>query len=286
MWERLGDVVTIEIAKDNWDWGYRPFPQGTKATIVGFGEIAYGRTNNCCLPPGVYENNCWAYVEVDGKRYDDSISTCFLKLPEEVVEARRAEGGHPFDKPRLRDLPETKFWEEDKVRLSAFGLRRHASWEGRYGNVPMRLWGIDYDCIDRKRDDGSPWPFYKVDLPDGGSTGLEERELELVERGNVWRYYHGEPLVFSSLEEEASLMKNMGFYEEVRNSRSGFYSWTLEETLESIEAGDVDGFTAGRGFSFGGESERRIDAVRFHDRDLGRRVAEATLKGFNRGQVR
>ena len=31
-----GDEVIITIEKENRDWGYNPFPDGTKATVLGF----------------------------------------------------------------------------------------------------------------------------------------------------------------------------------------------------------------------------------------------------------
>ena len=53
---RIGDRVTVQIAKENREWGYNPCPDGAKAKVLGFSEIAYTRILNFGHKPGIYEN--------------------------------------------------------------------------------------------------------------------------------------------------------------------------------------------------------------------------------------
>lgn len=92
----------------------------------------------------------------------------------------------------------------------------------------------------------------------------------------MWKHYHREALSFSSLKEEANFFKAIGEYEEVRNPKNDLYCWNKDEVLDAIKSGAVHGFSLSSFFG----SEPRINAHRFKDEALGRRVAEATLNGF------
>jgi hypothetical protein len=140
----------------------------------------------------------------------------------------------------------------------------------------MTVSRIDYHFMHKRRD-GSPWPFYDVRFADSGTTSAEESWIELIERGNVWRYYNNEPLSFADLKEEAAFYQLVGQTEEIRNPDNGLYKWEKDEVLDAIRAGTVHGFSVSSGF-FG--SGPHINAMRFRNEELGRRVAKATLEGF------
>ena len=101
--------------------------------------------------------------------------------------------------------------------------------------------------------------------------------MKLVERGDVWKFYHNEPLSFTDLKEEASFFTLIGHTEEVPNPANGRYRWTKEEALDTIREGSVHAISMDNGI-FG--SGPHISARVFHNKELGARVAKATLQGF------
>ena len=271
----VDDKVVVEIGKESREWGYNPCPDGTKATVLGFSEITYGRIGNCGLKPGVYANRFWTRIRLEGgHEYARRLAGFRQRQAEDPDNCRTDEF--------LRDLPETPFWEGDFVRVS-----RRSVISVVYDNMPpkqdpetFQVIGIDYDKLDAKTVVGSKYPAYKISDKIGGGwhTSAGEDEMELAERGPVWKYYHNEPIKFFSLAEEAAFFGLIGETKEVRNQASGLYRWTKEEILDAIKAGLVHGFSLDRGF-FGGAPS--IRAIRFKNEELGKRVACATLEGFN-----
>lgn len=232
-----GDVVTINISDDNWEWGYKPFEQqkGTKAVFLEYSEVIYGRINNFGKKPGIYENVCWSKVKVGEKI--------------EIISSHFIEGATTFniEGDFLRELPETPFWEGDSVS---------------YYDKAMRVTNIRYDIFN-----------FKYTITDDSVYGLEvdvsEHELRLTERGKVWKYYHKEPIEFKNLEEEAIFYKIIGLTEEVRNPYNDIYLWTLEEVLKAIENNIVDAFFMSSGSIC---TNSRICAIKFHDIEFGDKI--------------
>jgi hypothetical protein len=286
----VGDQVIVNIDKESREWGYNPCPDGAKATVLGFSEITYGRIGNCGLKPGVYVNRSWARIRLeDGHEYAEwtgRLELCdqdeYARRMEEFRQ-RQAENSDNFSTDEfLRDLPETPFWEGDFVHVS-----RRSAISVVYDNIPpeqepetFQVIGIDYGKLDSKTVAESKYPVYKISDKIGGGwhTSASEDEMELAERGPVWKYYHNEPIKFSSLAEEAAFFGLIGETMEVRNQASGLYRWTKEEVLDAIKAGLVHGFSLDGGFLGGAPS---IRAIRFKNEELGKRVASATLEGFN-----
>ena len=272
---RVGDTVVVNIPDENWDWGYRPVKKqrGTKIKVVGFGEIAYSRIQNFGRGPGVYTNHSWVQL----KGIEGFVSTCFIKLANKKEEAKRLKEfrkNRPVEKP-LRPLPEMKFWEGDVVEV--------AWWDGHnpWGEEDVVVVSINYDYLDQKRNDGSPMPEYNVSPSEmGGYVAVNESQMKLVRRGNVWKYYNGEKPVFKDIQEEADFFKMLGHCDEVPNPKTKLYAWTKDEILKAVKDGIVDGFSADHGL-FGTMSDIQHRAMRFRDRDLGERVRQATIKGFN-----
>jgi len=276
---KVGDKVIINIPQENWDWGYRPVKKqkGTSAKITGFGEIAYSRIQSYGLKPGYYVNHCWCTLD----KIEGSIGTFCL----EPMNRRKYEAAikiwceksfiekHVF----LRELPEMKFWEHDMVTVK---------WNHKPGSETVKIAWIEYNYLNQKRDDGSPMPEYSVHLPDqdggfnAGTCSVNESQLTLISRGNVWKYFNGEKPEFKDLSDEAQFFTMLGHCDEVPNAK-GTYAWEKDELLAAIKAGTVDGMNLINGMFGLGMSHR---ADRFRDRELGERVRQATIKGFNLGE--
>ncbi|RJQ35153.1 hypothetical protein C4568_01540 [Candidatus Parcubacteria bacterium] len=272
----IGDEVVFKVDPERryWTDTYKDVPDGTKGIVCGFYDavIYEPRAPVLVHQPGVYHRKGAVSVWLsDGRIVPGDWSIEMTNKDEEKRRdaAMRDEHGIFRSKQvRLGDLPATKFWEHDKVRVRF----PHDGSEHE-----MTIGRIDYHHMHQRRDDGSPWPFYGVNYSAGVSTSAEEAWIELIERGNVWKYHNNEPLVFTDLKEEAGFFQLVGQTEEMRNPENGLYSWTKDEVLAAIKAGTVHGFSVSSGF-FG--SGPHINAQRFKDEGLGKRVAKATLEGF------
>jgi hypothetical protein len=274
---RIGDKVRFKISPEYRAQlaDYKDVPDGTEGVVCGFYDavLYYGRTDVLVHGPGTYYKkgavSIWLpngrivpggnYVEMIDKEEEKRRS----------VAARDSNGVFNDELVRLGNLPPTAFWERDKV----------------YVRLPHRpevveecfIARVNYGQIHNTCNDGSPYPFYEVQRTNGGTIATKESRIELKERGNVWKFYHKEPLNFADLREEASFFRLIGQTTDVRNPKDDLYNWTTEEVLEAIRNGLVHGFSVESGF-FGGSA--RISAIRFRNEDLGRRVAQETLAGF------
>lgn len=272
---QIGDEVIFRIDSETRDFTdtYDNVPDGTKGVVCGFYNaiIYYGRTNVLITPPGAYYQRGAVSVWLpDGRTVPGNYHIEMVDREEETrrsLSMRDANGLLHAEMVRLGDLPPTPFWESDKVLVH---LPNH-------GDEMMTIGNIEYRSMYACRNDGSPWPFYSVHWETGGTTSAEESWIELLERGPVWKFYHGEPLTFSDLKEEATFFESIGHSEEVRNPANSLYSWNLEEVIAAIQDGTVHGFRMSPGLF---RSRPSISARRFKDVDLGRRVAQATLEGF------
>ncbi len=166
---------------------------------------------------------------------------------------------------RTGDLPETAFWELDIV-----------SWKNRR----YRVLSVDYF-----RWGPGKQHCYRIEEVDdnnvylrNGSLTCDPDQLSLIERGNVWREFHGEPTRFHSFEEETSFEINMGRSTAVRNLSDNRYVWTLEQVLEAIDKDIVDGFFLEKSFFI---SEKHISALRFTNREFGERMRQKVIEGFS-----
>lgn len=273
----IGDEVLITIPKENREWGYNPFPDGTKATVIGFSETYYGRINNYGRKPGVHVNRSWVKVRLpDGKEHTENSGRISLADSKEyskrLREFRKFQAKNP-DWARkeefIRELPETPFWESDFVNVA--------------GNLNsskiFQITGIDYNNLSEKTSIGTKYPAYNYSDKLGGGwySSISEDNLFLVRRGPVWKFYHNEPIVFRDIQEEANFFETLGHTREVRNPANGLYSWTKDEVLDGIKKGIVHGFSVSDGFLGTGP---RVNARLFKNAELGRRVAKATLEGF------
>ncbi len=286
---RIGDEVVVIIPQENREWGYDPCPDGTKATIFGFSEIYYGRLGNLGYKPGVYVNRAWAKVRLEnGHEYSEC--TGRLELTDKIEYERRLAEFRKYQQENpdnwrssefLRDLPETPFWEGDFVHA-----RGRSAITSVYGQMPpdrdpdvFQIIGIDYEFLAEKTQIGTKYPAYRIssELGAGWNTSTREDDMVLVERGPVWKFFHDEPITFGDIKEEAQFFDLLGHAKEVRNPANGLFEWTKEEVLDAIRNGVAHGFLVNGGF-FG--SGPHIQAKRFNNEDLGRRLALATIEGF------
>jgi len=267
---RIGDEVVFKVDPERRAWTdtYKDVPDGTVGIVCGICDVVIYESRVPVLvhQPGVYHRKGAVSVWIrDGRIVPGDWS---IEMVDKDQEKRRdaalrgADGVLRTEQVRLGDLPETKFWEQDKVRV------RFPHDGSEYEMIIGR---IDYHNMHKRRDDGSPWPFYDVRFMEGGQTSAEESWIELIEHGNVWKYHNNKPLEFADLKAEVIFFHLVGQTEEIRNPRNGLYCWTEEEVLEDIKKGNVHCF-----FVCGS----RISALRFKDVALGERVAKAVLEGL------
>jgi len=274
---QIGDEVVFKVDPERrmWTDTYKDVPDGTKGIVCGFYDavIYVSRVPVLVHQPGVYHRKGAVSVWLrDGRIVPGD---CSIEMVDKDQEKRRdaalrgADGVLCIEQVRLGDLPETKFWEQDKVRV------RFSHDDG--SEHEMVIGRIDYCQMHKRRDDGSLWPFYNVWCMEGRQISAEESWIKLIERGNVWKYYNNQSLKFADLKEEVDFFQLVGQTKKIRNPKNNLDSWTKEEVLDAIKNGIVHGFSVSSGF-FG--SGPNINAQRFKDEELGKRVAKATLEGF------
>jgi hypothetical protein len=168
---------------------------------------------------------------------------------------------------RIGDLPETQAWILDTI-IPVDGLRDEDK------DLRFVVTRINYHsevlCYDVTA--------YNEEGRSCFSTFFRDEHIKEIVRGNLWKLENGEPLTFQSIQDEATFAKGLGKAREVRNPKSGRYSWTLDEFLAAIKADLVDCMTNGV-LPFA--TKPRISAYRYEDRDLGERLRQETIKGFD-----
>jgi hypothetical protein len=297
-----GMRVVMTMDKEARYWGRKGPPDGAEGTLVGrqryrayksrFGIDRYG------FEPGVYEQDGTWLVKMDDPAHGDiEVSGVPTGIYHgsgdfDVAEASRAEYNERADKlwhipvnrektvsyreqegilsnrRMVSELPESLAWERDTVILKPELQSQHEGYnlvvtEIRYSDEG----GVSWYSVQAFDDQGTS----------GYSTGVRDEDIERVVRGDVWKHEHGEPLEFKSLEEEAWFHKGIGKYREITNPSSGLYKWTLDEFLAAVSDDLVDCMSNG---AVPFTNTRSISAYRFHDRKLGERLRQETIKGF------
>ncbi len=270
-----GDIVVLRAPK-NMDLGTmpNPYPDGTEATIVDFTDVDYGRLEGW-KNPGYYINNQWFGLHFSNGRHH-SLPVTNFELADQMEYVRRIQEWQRhslhqwrIERQFLRPLPDTPFWEGDKVRVTPL-----YSFNDSRPNSVYVIQSIMYDLFEDKLS--APYR-YSQSLDSLWEGWARESQLTLVERGNPWRLEHGEPLVFTDAADEIAFWNSVGHDEEVPNPVTGLYSWTLPEVLSAMKKGDVHSYIMGDG---GFVNEPGIRAIRFYDEKYGRRVALSTLQSF------
>jgi len=180
---------------------------------------------------------------------------------------------------RIGDLPETKFWEGDIVRPVNGGHVYHGD-----NIAERRIYNIDYrwaeDTNTHHQGEGSydiDWVYPNGEYAGCGSSHAWDSDMELVRRGNVWKYFNNEPLSFRDIREEVGFMHGIRQVVEVRNPENNLYSWDKDSALKAIQDGIADHFKLMNGLFGAGSRESVYKCL---DLDLGARVRKATLEGF------
>jgi len=126
-----------------------------------------------------------------------------------------------------------------------------------------------YDYSDRMK--GQDW---------FGWFSPQEEAVELVERGNFWKYAHGKKTIFADLREEVQFhLDVLEAYDTVTPDKKQIV-WTKEDVLAAIKRGEVHGFTMIGMPIMGPDAVASIHAFRLHEEKLGKKLAKETLKGF------
>ncbi len=259
----IGDVCVVDFPDKAKEYGFATCKNGTEVKIVSFSTIHRGRTGflHDGLEPGVYFNDCYPIVMKinDIKNELFTISHCYLKC-KDVVDIFFRKG---VKKVKIQDLPETPFYEMDVVKIKESG-------------EIVTISGIEYQHLNTFCNDNvTPYPCYRLNLSSGSTTNRNADAIELIKRGNVWNEFHDLPLDFNSLNEEAEYARQRGKFVEVKNPKLDLYSWEEKNDLiEAIQNDIIHGIVSSSGLFGMGHS---ITAIKFHDQDLGNRVAEVTL---------
>lgn len=207
----VGDQVVLDLQGRD----LKGVSDGETVTIIEFAERYSGRTDGIGVPPGLWKNYSYSTVR-DARGNDHDIhSSHLLPLP----------GSDYIGLPRqlVGDLPETPFWEGDVVEV----------YDGRKGVVSV----IDYGEIDTESDE----PPYRVSFPaTGGGEGFHAHALSLIERGDVWRHYHGEEIDFESAADEATLHHTLSLVTSVANRETRSFGFSWGEAVQALRNGDAD----------------------------------------------
>lgn len=211
--------------------------------VVGFGTIIHRYFREFNKEPGVYMNNSW--IKVKHKNNIHTISVHNLEPKDEELFNERekqyqsGEYVSTTENVRVGNVPKTPFWQEDIVMLKS-------GEELFEGSKLMKVFELNYDYMDRFCNDGvTPFPYIDVSKFNygeysSGHTAIRERDIELVERGNVWKHYHDIPLKFNSVQEKADFYYNLGHCTEIKNEENGNYSWSNKQVLEGLLNGTID----------------------------------------------
>lgn len=206
----VGDKVAVNIERS-----VGGLKDGDVVTIEDFLSLYEGRTDGVGVPPGLWRNYSYAKIR-DESGFLHEIHTSDLRpLPgNEVVALPRL---------LLADLPETSFWEDDVVE----------TFQGRVGHVHV----IDYyDAASGKSCAGA----YRVRFKEGDQEDYHEHGLELVERGNVWRFFNDEPLSFTHALEEARFYHRISHVTSVINTAEAKATFLWDDAVALLEAGEAD----------------------------------------------
>ncbi len=182
-WYLYGDEIYVPTLK-------------RKSVVVGFGQKIIPRAGFDHKRAGIYID--FQKILVATKAGEDSrtfVSKQPVEMTNEDWRTRSIDVGRIFI--RIADLPETPFWEGDVVR-SIIGTEDYL--QKRHIIV-----GIDYaDEIQFSR-----YQTVEIGGKNQHSTSNGSRSIEMVNRGNLWKMEHGEPMEFASIEKEAEFYKSL-----------------------------------------------------------------------------
>ncbi len=283
----MGDEVVIKIPSEKRKEGYNPYPDGTTALVIGYSEMYIGRLNTLNVKPGIYLNDRWVKLQLlSGEEVMENSSYLTL-IDKEEAEQRahiiRQRNLRPnwlqlkLENGFLRELPETAIWEGDYVHCKVIdGQARGLVQPNNLRTFVVQE--IDYHHMGVLHKNRMPWPYYKLSTGITGkwNVAVRESEMELVARGNVWKWKHQENLQFKNVLEEMKFWQLVGEYEELVNPATKNYTWSREEVFEAVCNGIAHGFKSIHLPLLG----RSSSAIRMKDIAVGERLAKETLNQF------
>lgn len=142
----------------------------------------------------------------------------------------------------------------------------------------MKIHKVNWYYYGDKCSDGVTWmPIYTITPLDGGyTTSINTKGVTLVERGNLWKWFHDRPAVkWKDLQEEVHFHFGMGWVTEVQCPASGNFHWPQDAVLDGLNSGLIDVL---KGSHLFGSS--MVAGYKIHDRDLGERARAECIAGF------
>ncbi len=293
---RVGDPVLVR-GEDPWsrcspDHKAKRYPVGSPGVIVGFAVRSVCRLNTSAkTKPGIYVDQEWPFVRLAGASDIRRIRANHLQLlsydAATRLELQRKEHPEraPFHGDFICDLPDTEVWEGDIVRPKPW-LTDKVPEEVARDSVPglpgtfVVSWMSFVEHPGDVHESLGASPRFTVSdrfFRKGGGS-FYDFQLEVVERGNLWRRAHGQRESYRDLEEEAFFLYRMGELDPAPEHSPSFP--TREEAVAAVRIGPWHGIRYYDEFLDWGSSTG-YTVIRYRDDDTGRRIAEATLtSGF------
>lgn len=245
---RIGDRVAVLIDAETRAWcskQYQQLPDGKEGVVIGINRyVKYVNRNRVFIDKaGEYQGNGIAVVKWDIGGNDAMSAHHIGPVDQSVLESRKTDMAYreAFDTDTyVGPLPILPYWEGDIIRTKEPVLRAHNE-----GFNDLIITSIDYYQLGRFCNDGvTPMPIYDVRLAgiaDSPMTRIRGEDITmLVERGNYWKLEHNEPLEFENIQDKLHFYDSIGETQQVRNPRTGYYVWSIDEAAEAIKAKTVD----------------------------------------------
>lgn len=174
---------------------------------------------------------------------------------------------------RIGPLPETPFWEGDTVEVRDYIAK--GGKEGCSNRWLVR--GIDYDYLGRGEifSEGiCKWQDGRIKTDE--SCTFPIGVFSLVERGNLWKMEHGEPLDFTDIEEEAKFHQSLGMSEKLKLDLDGL------EALFDFQCG-IRAIRENHAHQMKLKNKTTMSFVliKYQDQEFARRMREHTLKRYD-----
>ena len=278
---RVGDQVIVDIDAESASRFHHLPKNGSRGTVVKFNRFVEYRERNVKAhgawelngaPIVAFEDGTERIVDCDflayqnpkiyEKRFHDEWEVGVLATNMPFIKAR----DKMREAVRVGDLPDPDFWLGDSVTLM-FGDD-----PSKYLKIIDVLYNAEYEEGNHRYE----YAVYDAFTKQRESTAFcAAYDLELVDRGPLWREFHGLDKKFTSIAEEAAFENMMDSTYKVR-SPEGTLNWTMSDALDAINDGRVDAFNMQRDALGCGH----IICVRFDNREIGERMRLATADGF------
>lgn len=289
---KSGDKVFIHRDAEREAWMSKEekkrFPNGLIGEVVEFKRypvfIPYA-DNHTQLKPGVYEQNGspiikWEngeegysdyLVPVNDEEFDARCNQWYKDFPISEFNVRQQEEYKRRELKHIAELPETKFYPGDFVKVDSGRELEYA-----------KITGLEYHIW---YENGMTHPsdvLYRADVYDGPDFTKRKygispsfENINLIKHGPVFHHYFGGPYRFSGIKEEIEFAYAMNAVKEVRNPESGVFIWNADDYRKGLKAGIIDMRNVGS------QHDRAYHCYKFEDEGLGKRVRELSMQGID-----